>query len=70
MGCVMSVKKKKDFSQETYKKDSQKYLTIQYESNNGITRPLLSDKQKQIVIDTWSIVSQDIARVGVITFMR
>lgn len=33
-------------------------------------RPPFTDRQKQLVRETWKIVQADIAKVGVITFMR
>lgn len=30
----------------------------------------LNDKQKALLIETWKILEQDIAKVGVITFIR
>lgn len=30
----------------------------------------LTDRQKQLLVDTWKILEEDIAKVGVITFIR
>ncbi|XP_046381363.1 non-symbiotic hemoglobin 1-like [Haliotis rufescens] len=33
-------------------------------------RPEFTERQKEIVLDTWQIIQKDIARVGVVMFMR
>ena len=38
--------------------------------NVEVQTPPINDHQKQILRETWSIVQDDIAKVGVVTFMR
>ena len=33
-------------------------------------RPEISDKQKKVIMESWTILQEDIAKVGVVMFMK
>ncbi|KAJ8308105.1 hypothetical protein KUTeg_012979 [Tegillarca granosa] len=63
MGCSMSSGERLYASESPVIK---KYMSSLDDPN----RPVMSERQKELVVDTWKIVKDDISKVGVITFMR
>ncbi|XP_033735519.1 neuroglobin-like [Pecten maximus] len=69
MGCVVSDRRSKETMRDIYLTPN---TTVRADSD--VPYPVymddLTSEQKHLVSSTWQIVSDDIARVGVITFMR
>ena len=64
MGCIQSGK------QHIYS-DNKKQSSIVFESKHvPENRPELTNEHKQIVRETWTIIKLDIAKIGVVMFMR
>jgi hypothetical protein len=45
------------------------YMSV-HTVNVEVQTPPINDRQKQLLRDTWSIAKDDIAKVGVVTFLR
>lgn len=58
-----------EISQCVRKPTQETYMSVQT-VNVEVQTPPINDRQKQILRDTWSIVKDDIAKVGVVTFLR
>ena len=64
MGCDQSKMRR------LYMNDERKQSYIVQSQPSRATRPELIDEHKQVVRETWDIVKHDIAKVGVIAFMK
>ena len=64
MGCRMSWATKPEVRKQNELKSLHKT------KNTNFHREELTDAQKEIVKETWNIVREDIAKVGVVTFLR
>ena len=78
MGCLYS-KRRKEALRKNLNVSSQtklKYLPADTEENtinpdtNENNKPEFTERQKELVIDSWKIVQEDMARVGVQMFMK
>ena len=80
MGCFSS-KKLKTFSpkkEKRLKASERKYLPVDnvddvyVQKLRGLpnARPEFTDAQKELVLESWKTVQQDISRVGVVMFMK
>ncbi|KAK6182323.1 hypothetical protein SNE40_010034 [Patella caerulea] len=77
MGCFHSKRLKgKLMNGESKKlrKSAKKYLPSHDTEDGGKGRaelkPEFTERQKELVVECWKCVSQDIARVGVVMFMK
>ncbi|KAK6182325.1 hypothetical protein SNE40_010036 [Patella caerulea] len=82
MGCVNSTKNKlKQGKFETSKSGHRKtYLTTNGHTGNGVSpetspreediKPAITERQKELVLESWEIVQADVSTVGVNMFMR
>lgn len=55
-----------DMSQCTRRPKPEKYIP----DNVQVQAPQISVHQKEILRDSWAVVKNDIAKVGVVTFLR
>ncbi|XP_063425496.1 cytoglobin-2-like [Mytilus trossulus] len=58
-----------EFSQCVHESKRETYMSVQT-FNVEVQTPPINDHQKQLLRETWSVVKEDIAKVGVVTFMR
>ena len=64
MGCIQSGKQ--CFPSENKNQSSVIFETKHVPEN----RPELTEEHKQIVRETWNVIKLDIAKIGVVMFMR
>lgn len=81
MGCI-NTKRRKDALRKgidlSQSKRTKNYLKANNEEQEAPTNgecvsdpvPEFSDRQKELVLDTWKIIQEDMSRVGVVMFMQ
>lgn len=81
MGCI-NTKRRKDALRKgidvTPTKRTKNYLKQNNEQNDSPSNgrchsepfPEFTDRQKQLVLDSWKIIQEDMSKVGVVMFMK
>lgn len=80
MGCFNSKKLKSAAVRSESKRSrgsGKRYLPQEGDNQSPVPsprrlpeRPDFTDRQKELVLDTWKSIQEDIAKVGVVMFMR
>lgn len=82
MGCIYAKRRKEalrkglDITSNSSRKKTYLKTTNQSDGSpqphRGISEPTpeFTDRQKELVIETWGIIQDDMARVGVVMFMK
>jgi hypothetical protein len=81
MGCINAKKRRKEALRQGHDVSSSRrktYLKTNEETANGSTlptresspTPTLTDRQKELVMQSWQKIQEDMSKVGVVMFMR